>query len=120
MLRSQRVRMNVGKSASWSKWWCVKMTVSMSVVAMPLRTSFQVVAGPQSKSSFSPPMSTTYAEPKLSGVGLGVPHPMIVTLGVVGSFAPTGCSYTSHAIGYGGAYRTRTVREAEILRGSSG
>lgn len=44
---------------------------------------------PAVEQQLSPPISTTYADPKLSGVGVGVPHPMIVTFGVVDSFAPT-------------------------------
>ena len=42
--------MKVGKSASWSKWWCVKNTEFISVGDIPAFISFQVVAGPQSKS----------------------------------------------------------------------
>jgi len=43
----------------------------------------------RSRTAAFPPDIKTYADPKLSGVGVGVPHPMIVTFGVVDSFAPT-------------------------------
>jgi hypothetical protein len=75
--------MKVGKSASWSKWWCVKNTEFISVGDIPALISFQVVAGPQSKSNFSPPMSMTYEDPKRSGNGVGVPQPMIVISGLL-------------------------------------
>ena len=60
---------------SWSKWWCVKNRLSMSVGQRPDWTSLWVAAGPQSNMIFSPSTSATYAEPKRVGVGVGVPAP---------------------------------------------
>ena len=65
---------------SWSKWWWVKNRLSIWVGDIPILTSLYVVAGPQSNMRRSSPTWSTYDDPNLFLLALGLPAPRMNSL----------------------------------------